>query len=104
MLKDVRIEAGLGDPPRDYVNNNPEAANFIIKHGLHFDSKKPHHFIEEIKNIVETQQRNGDRAVFGKGPYRVRKQFEHLMVDDLGSIDPPAAREETVGVLGERNG
>lgn len=54
MLKDVRIEAGLGDPPCEYVNNDPEAANFMIKHGLQFDSKKPHQFIQEIKNIVET--------------------------------------------------
>lgn len=83
MLKDVRIEAGLGDPPCEYVNNDPEAANFMIKHGLQFDSKKPHQFIEEIKNIVETQQHNEDRAVFGKGPYKVRKEFEHLKIDDM---------------------
>lgn len=82
MLKPVRIEAGLGDPPSEYVNNDPEAANFMIKHGLHFDAKKPHQFIEEIKNIVEAQHRNEDRAVFGKGPYKVRKEFEHLVVDD----------------------
>lgn len=83
MLKDVRIEAGLGDPPCEYVNNDPEAANFMIKHGLQFDSKKPHQFIQEIKNIVETQQHNEDRAVFGKGPYKVRKEFEHLKIDDM---------------------
>lgn len=47
MLKGVRIEAGLGDPPCEYVNNDPEAANFMLKHGLNFDPKKPHHFIEE---------------------------------------------------------
>ena len=38
--------------------------------------------MEKIKNIVETQQRNEERAVFGRGPYRVRKEFEHLTVDD----------------------
>ena len=47
MLKGVRIEAGLGDPPCEYIDNDPEAANFMLKHGLHFDPKKPHHFIEE---------------------------------------------------------
>ena len=83
MLKGVCIEAGLGDPPVEYVNNDPEAANFMIKHGLHFDPKKPHHFIEEIKNIVQTQHRNEDRAVFGRGPYKVKKEFQYLTVDDL---------------------
>ena len=82
MLKPVRVEAGLGDPPMEYKNNDPESANFIIKHGLHFNAKKPHEFVEKIKNIAETQQRNEERAVFGRGPYRVRKEFEHLKVDD----------------------
>ena len=54
-----------------YIKNDPEAANFMIKHGLHFPELKPHQFIEKIKNIVETNQQNGDRAVFGKGPYHL---------------------------------
>ena len=83
MLKSVRIDAGLGNPPSEYINNDPEAANFMIKHGLQFDAKKPHEFIEEIRNIIETQQRNENRAVFGKGPYKVRKGFAHLVVDDI---------------------
>ena len=82
MLKPVRVDAGLGDPPVEYKNNDPESANFIIKHGLHFNASKPHEFVEKIKNIVETQQRNEERAVFGRGSHRVRKEFEHLTVDD----------------------
>lgn len=83
MLKSVRIDAGLGNPPSEYTNNDPEAANFMIKHGLHFDAKKPHEFIQEIKNIIETQQRDEDRAVFGKGPFQIREGFKHLVVDDV---------------------
>ena len=56
MLKPVRVDAGLGDPPVEYKNNDPESANFIIKHGLHFNASKPHEFVGKIKNIVETQQ------------------------------------------------
>ena len=82
MLKHIRIEAGLGDPPREYTNNDPESANFVIKHGLKFDEKKPHEFIQEIKNIIEMQYRDEDRAVVGKGPYEVRPEFQHLVVDD----------------------
>jgi hypothetical protein len=82
MLKPVRIEAGLGDPPKEYTNNDPEAANFMVKHALKFDSKRPHEFIDEIKNLIETQFRNEDRAVFGKGPCEIRPEFQHLAVND----------------------
>ena len=51
MLKPIRVAAGLGDPPREYTNNDPEAANFIVKHALKFNSKLPHEFIDEIKNV-----------------------------------------------------
>ena len=66
MLKPVRKEAGLGDPPSQYTNNDPESANFLIKHGLHFTASKPHEFVEKMKNIIETQQRNEDRASLGE--------------------------------------
>lgn len=36
-----------------------------------------------MKNIVQTQHRNEDRAVFGRGPFRVKNEFEYLAVDDL---------------------
>ena len=71
MLKPVRVDAGLGNPPLDYINNDPEAANFMIEHGLHFDAKKPHKFIQDIKNIIETQQRHKDHTGFGTDPYKI---------------------------------
>lgn len=82
MLKRVRIGAGLGNPPEEYTNNDPEAANFMIKHALKFDPKRPHEFIAEMRNIVVTQFRNEGRAVFGKGPYKIRPEFQHLAVND----------------------
>lgn len=72
MLKPLRTEAGLGNPPNEYLNNDPESANFIIKHSLKFDAKKPQEFILEVKDIIEAQFRNEDRAVFGKGMYKVK--------------------------------
>ena len=82
LLRPVRIEAGLGNPPDQYTNNDTESANFLIKHSLNYDTQKPHEFIEKIQAVVETQFRNEDRAVFGKGPYTVRKDFTHLAIDD----------------------
>ena len=82
MLKPVRIDAGLGNPPLEYTNNDPESANFMIKHGLKFQAKKPNEFISAVKQIVKLQHNNEERAVFGKGPYAVADRFKHLAVDD----------------------
>ncbi len=82
MLKPKRVDAGLGDPPTEYTSNDVEAANFMVKHGLSFHPKKPHEFIEEVKNIIDLQYNNEERAVFNRGPYEVAHAFKHLSVDD----------------------
>lgn len=82
MLKPVRTDAGLGNPPLEYTNNDPESANFMIKHGLKFEAQTPNEFISAVKKIVKLQHNNEERAVFGKGPYAVADRFKHLAVDD----------------------
>ena len=68
LLKPIRVEAGLGDPPKDFTANDVESGNFIIKYGLHLDKKNPQEFKERVKEIINTQFRNEDRAVFEKRP------------------------------------
>ena len=50
---------------------------------MHFDKKNPQEFMERVKEVIDTQFRNENRAVFGKGPYRLRKGFERYSVDDF---------------------
>ena len=83
IIRPVWTEAGLGNPPTEFSTNNVKAANFMDKYGLHVDPQEPHVFIESVKDFIKTQYRNKDRAVFGKGPYRLRKGFEHFLVSDL---------------------
>ena len=82
LLKPVRIEAGLGNPPSEFTTNDAESGNFI-KHGINFDKQKPQEFIEKVREIINMQFRNEDRAVFGKGPYNLRKGFEKYYVNDF---------------------
>ncbi len=82
MLKPVRIDAGLGDPPGEYTNNDTESANFMINHDIKFNPKQPCEFIEDIKEVIDSQFRNEDRAVFNKGDYRISAEFQHLAIDD----------------------
>ena len=83
MIRPVWKEAGLGNPPTEFSTSDVEAANFMVKYGLHFDPQNPHVFIESVKDVIETQYRNKDRAVFGKSPYQLRKKSEHFLVNDL---------------------
>ena len=55
MSRPVRREAGLGNPPTEFSSDDVEAANFMVKYGLHFDPQKPHVFIESVKDVIETQ-------------------------------------------------
>ena len=82
MLKSVRIDAGLGDPPREYTNNDAEAANLMIKCALGFNPKEACEFIEEVRNAIESQFRNEDRAVISRGVFRISEGFRHLAVSD----------------------
>ena len=79
----MRVEAGLGDPPKDFATNDVEPGNFIIKYGLRFDKKNPQESIGRVKEVINTEFRNEDRAVFGKGPYRLRKGLRDILPGDF---------------------
>ena len=74
MIRPVRTEAGLRNLCTEFSTNGVEVANFMVKYGLHFDPQKPHVFIESVKGVIETQYKNKDR---------LRKGFEHFLVNDL---------------------
>ena len=73
----------------------------MAKYDLHFDPHKPHVFIESVKDVIETQYRNEDRDVFGKGLYQLRKGFEHFLVNDLkwSSITVVQRLNKVMGIL-----
>ena len=63
MITPVRRDAGLGDPSKEYANNDVEAGNFMIKYALEFDAKKPHEFIESVRDLICLQYRNEEGAI-----------------------------------------
>lgn len=63
ILKSVRGEAGLGDPPNEHLNNDQESANFILKHARNFVTKKTsHEFVQDVKNTIKNQYRKELRS------------------------------------------
>ena len=47
----------MGDPLKEYLDNDPESANFIVKHLLKFDARKRQEFILEMKKHHRNQTR-----------------------------------------------
>ena len=54
----------------------------MIKYALEFDAKKPHEFIESIRELICFQYRNEETAIWGKGPYRVSPRFTALEIPE----------------------
>ena len=81
VLYSIRVEAGLGDPPTEYTTNDVEAGNFVIKHKLEFNPHNPTDFIKKLKELIDLQFRNEDRAILDKGPYELNGRFKHLAVN-----------------------
>ena len=43
----------------------------MIKYALEFDAKKPHEFIESVRDLICLQYQNEERTVLRKDPYRI---------------------------------
>ena len=82
MITPIRRDAGLSDPPKEYTNNDVEAGNFMIRYALEFDAKKSNEFIESVRDLICLQYRNEERAILGKGPYRVSPRFKALEIPE----------------------
>lgn len=71
MLKPVRRNANLGDPPEAYYNNVPEAANAMIKRAVNFKENDMPGFCNKMSTLILQQKEDVESAV-----------FNHLMVQD----------------------
>lgn len=75
MLKEVRRNAGLGDPPTPYYTNVPESANALIKRGVDFKQNEISDFCREMGILLSRQKEDVDSAIINKGPYRLASDF-----------------------------
>ena len=80
-LRDVREKAGLGSPPRPYFTNANEAMNRVLKEASKWKKSQLPEFIDKMKNLVEQQQRELEKAIVCTGEYMLRQPFKALEVD-----------------------
>lgn len=81
MLKPVRIQACLGDPPRPFYTNDVESRNNVIKQHTNYTAQELPQFVAKMKDLITKQKEEIDRALIGMGEYRVQSQFNKLVVD-----------------------
>ena len=52
MLRPIRLNAGLGNPPEAYYNNMPESANKVIKMGVDFRKSEMSEFNNKMEKVI----------------------------------------------------
>ena len=82
MLKPVREECGLGCPPEPFTINVSESINAMLKRKLDYKRSELPAFIDKIKELVNEQQKELERAVIGRGKYQLKQQYQNLQVTE----------------------
>ena len=82
MLRPVREEAGLGSPPQQFTTNPSEAVNSVIKNQVGYKSHQLIEFVDHLKAVVDEQYREVERAIIGRGKYRLKEQYSFLQVSE----------------------
>ena len=80
MLRSVREEAGLGNPPQIFTTNASESLNAMLKRKVNYKKNDLPHFVEYFKQFIDEQERELERAVIGRGKYKFRKEFLYLEI------------------------
>ena len=75
MLRQRRELAGLGSPPSPYYTNGVESINNLLKICMGFKKQDLATFVTKLKDLVDTQFSEEDRAVAGVGEYMIDSKY-----------------------------
>lgn len=84
MLKPVRTNAGLGDPPNKWSNQRTESMNNVIKEANQnqiSDQVRIHEVIEN--NVIKQQENEYIKAIYNTGEYRLAPKYKTYSVSPL---------------------
>ena len=81
MLKPLRMAAGLGNPPDPYYTNDVESLNKVIKHQVKYKAQELPQFVLSMKEMIENQKKDIEKAIIGMGEYRLVESCRHLAID-----------------------
>ena len=81
-LVSIREGAGLGSPPAAYYTNPNEAINSAIKNKTNYKKQQLPLFIESMKELVDQQQEEVEKAIVGGGKYSIGAAYKSYEVMD----------------------
>lgn len=82
MLRRIRQECGLGNPPNPFTTNASESVNALLKHKVEYKQNEVPVFIDKVKELIEEQEREVEWAVINRGKYCFRQQYHFLEVEE----------------------
>ena len=82
MLRSIREECGLGNPPDIFTTNPSESINALLKHKTDYRKSELPKFVEKIKELSQEQTREVEHAVVNRGKYRLRPEYKHLEIPE----------------------
>jgi hypothetical protein len=80
MLRPIREDCGLGNPPNIFTTNPSESMNALLKRKVDFKRSELPLFIEKIKEVVTEQQKEVERAIINRGKYQFQTDYRYLQV------------------------
>lgn len=82
MLKEVRVNAGLVDPPSQYSTNIPESVKTLIQRAVSFTKESEMaDFCSKMEEIVRHQRSDTENAITNKGPYELAATHQNFQIE-----------------------
>ena len=82
MLSPVREDSGLGVPLSAFTTNASESITAMLKRKVNYKKSELVAFIQHLKELIDEQQRELERAVIRRGKYEFREEYKFLEVDE----------------------
>ena len=82
MIAVVREECGLGSPPTAFTTNASETANYLLKHKVNYKKSELSEFLTKLRQLIEDQQREVEKAIIGRGKFELRSQYRSWYVPE----------------------
>lgn len=82
MLRPIRLDCGLGNPPDIFTTNASESMNALLKHKVDYKRNELPVFIAKVKELAAEQQMELERAVVSRGKYQFQEKYRFLQVTE----------------------
>ena len=82
MLRTVREDCGLGNPPDIFTTNPSESINAVLKKKMDYKKKELPELVEKLKELILEQNKEVERAVVCRGKYRFKTEYQFLEVPE----------------------